>query len=220
MFSWSVAIGTADAQGTTSDAAAGEPQSRPGLSNAPGSPPPGDEAGAESQPQPADAPDRSWRAVRQAGAELEVVTVPAKTASIDVFKRARIPFLLNRSAAPISPMPAGWRVFGVCRKSQPSLAGFVFTRIARVLRTNLMKKEFLDSLCAYRGSMEELRQQLGLSDVSEATMIGAEGKVWFITPFDDVWLALFVDRGLDVHASVDHLLAPLHLPEHPGHRRD
>lgn len=59
---------------------------------------------------------------------------------------------------------------------------------------------FLEVLRGYRRSVEKLQREVGLSQVLETSVVGREGKIWFIAGVQDVWFALFVDRDADVHA--------------------
>jgi len=58
---------------------------------------------------------------------------------------------------------------------------------------------FLEVLRGYRRSVEKLQREVGLSQVLETSVVGREGKIWFIAGVQDVWFALFVDRDADVH---------------------
>lgn len=64
---------------------------------------------------------------------------------------------------------------------------------------------FIEVLRAYRRAVSKLQREVGLSHVMESSIVGDEGKIWFVTGTEDVWFALFVDRDADV----DKIAAPV-----------
>lgn len=72
-------------------------------------------------------------------------------------------------------------------------------------------EEFVDVLADYRQTLERLRNEVGLSKIQEASIVGEEGKMWFITAVDDVWFALFVERTTDIEELSHRLFDSLQL---------
>ncbi|MCL6452506.1 MAG: hypothetical protein K6T78_02640 [Alicyclobacillus sp.] len=68
---------------------------------------------------------------------------------------------------------------------------------------------FLNVLRGYRRSVSKLQREVGLSDVLETSVVGAEGQIWFLTGTRDIWFALFVDRDADVHEIAQPFRAEL-----------
>jgi hypothetical protein len=67
-------------------------------------------------------------------------------------------------------------------------------------------QKFVDALKTYRQSLEALQKEVGISHIHETSIVGEEGKMWFLSAVDDVWLALFVERSLDVAQLSNRLL--------------
>ncbi len=71
------------------------------------------------------------------------------------------------------------------------------------------EQEFIEALRHHRRATERLRRQVGLSQVTEAAVVGEEGKVWFLTVMDGAWFALFVEREIDGVQLAAELFAPV-----------
>lgn len=144
---------------------------------------------------------------REHARELELMeTDHAKS---KVFGRASRPFHLNALAAPLFAQDA-WTDCFLRLAEEPAVLGWIaFYQNSVGASDRDYDDEFVDVLRTYKGSVEKLRRQVGLTQVIETSVVGDEGKVWFLTPVEDTWMALFVDRDADIERLSDRLLAPV-----------
>lgn len=187
------------------------------------------QGGAVQQPSPAEAPSQggSGKAaeLRSEAAAASVATTtdasatverkPSVTASMavevvhdapgrkSVFARPEHPFCLNEVQVPEFTADV-WRDCFYKLAKEPQILGWIaFSGEAVGASDREYEGSFLESLRAYRRMVVRVQKEIGLNEITETSIVGDEGKVWFLTVVDDAWLALFMERT----ANIDHLLS-------------
>jgi hypothetical protein len=133
------------------------------------------------------------------------MTEPPKATT--VFGRKNRPFSLNETAAPLFGREPWLTCFYKLCEDPLVLGWIAFYDDVVGASDHDYDSAFVETLRAYKQSVEQLRQQVGLTQIVETAVVGEEGKVWFLTPVEDTWMALFVDREADIEALSERLLA-------------
>ncbi|WDL96295.1 hypothetical protein [Alicyclobacillus sp. ALC3] len=143
--------------------------------------------------------------------DLEVVSSRRGTAKTPkIFDRSEThPFRMNTFVAP-SFEDKAWVESFYRLHEDPSVVGWIAFQNNSVGASDRdYEDDFVDVLRTYKRSVEKLRRQVGLTTVMETSVVGEEGKVWFLSPVEDVWLALFVDKQADLEQMTKRLLGPV-----------
>lgn len=143
--------------------------------------------------------------------DLEVVSSRRDTGKTPkIFDRSQThPFRMNTFVAP-SFEEKTWVESFYRLHEDPSVVGWIAFHNNSVGASDRdYEDDFVDVLRTYKRSVEKLRRQVGLTTVMETSVVGEEGKVWFLTPVEDVWLALFVDKQADLEQMTKRLLGPV-----------
>lgn len=150
------------------------------------------------------------RAQDDGARDLEVVAQGSGRHGRKVFDQTQEhPFRINVFAAPLFESQSWVECFYKLNE-EPSVLGWIAFQENSVGASDRdYDDDFVDVLRAYKRSVEKLRHQVGLSTVLETSVIGEEGKVWFLTPVEDTWLALFVDKEADIEQLSTCLLGPV-----------
>ncbi|GMA52088.1 hypothetical protein GCM10025857_34450 [Alicyclobacillus contaminans] len=172
---------------------------------------PAPDAGMPPHPSAADV---SVEAVAEASASSEKVHSDAVSSSPEVyvdaretvFGSARPSFYLRQGADHPFHLPAWQSVMERLQESQGVLGWVAFHQGQVGASDHRYDSDLTDALRAHRETMERLRSEVGLSQVTESSMVGEEGKVWFFTGHDDVWFALFLEKSADVRTLMQDLL--------------
>lgn len=72
---------------------------------------------------------------------------------------------------------------------------------------------FLDTLRNYQRTVSKLQKEVGISRLSETSIVGEEGKIWFVTVVDHAWIAMFMDKATSTEGILDGLLPKLRTTE-------
>lgn len=142
--------------------------------------------------------------------DLEVLAEKPERRVPRIFDRdGQRPFQLNPVAAPQFEDQAWLECFYQLSEEAAVLGWIAFHNDSVGASDRVYDDEFVDVLRSYQRTVEKLRRQVGLSTVMETSITGEEGKVWFLAPVEDTWLALFVDKTADVERLMAQLLAPV-----------
>lgn len=164
--------------------------------------------------RPTDSSDSSQEANAKAAPgeaqDLEVVSGRPAGSKTRIFDRAQAhPFVTNTFAAPLFEDTA-WVESFYRLHEDPSVLGWIAFQNNSVGASDRdYDDDFVDVLRTYKRSVEKLRRQVGLTTVMETSIVGEEGKVWFLAPVEDAWLALFVDKQADLDQMTQRLLGPV-----------
>ncbi|KPV44224.1 hypothetical protein [Alicyclobacillus ferrooxydans] len=116
-----------------------------------------------------------------------------------VFDRNRLPYFLHGASVPEFDS-ADWHEVFLRLSEDANVMGWVaFHNDTAGASDREYEYGFLEVLRNYKKSVTNLQREVGLSHVIETSVIGDEGKIWFLTGNQDNWFALFVDRKADVH---------------------
>src|SRR5579875_3457597 len=123
----------------------------------------------------------------------------------NVFTKPIHPFRLNETNVP-QFHSNDWHQMFYRLMEEPSVLGWIAFQDDKVGASDRdYENSFLDVLRTYRKTVKKLQKEIGLSQILETSVVGAEGKVCFLCTVDDIWIALFVERDLDVAELVEHL---------------
>jgi len=125
------------------------------------------------------------------------------------FSRPMYPFRLNETSVPAFAEEMWRHCFHRLTEESHVLGWIAFQGEVVGASDRAYESTFLEVLRNYRRTVEKLRKEMGLSHVHETSIVGDEGKVWFLAAVDDAWLALFVDRDVDIQELSDRLLSPI-----------
>ncbi len=125
-----------------------------------------------------------------------------------VFGRSGMPFYVRKGLE--SPFAdAEWtRVFHMLKRDSRVLGWIVFQEDCMAAADHEYDDALVQVLMNYRASLENLRKEVGLSKIAEASLIGDEGKMWFVAVSQDIWFTLFLDRAVEVDDILEPLLKP------------
>jgi len=145
-------------------------------------------------------------AATQSSEEVHVVTEAIRKPN--VFARRSYPFRLNETV-PTFESELWKNCFYRLTEEEQVLGWVAFAGETVGASDRDYDSNFLDVLRAYQRTVEKLRKEVGLSHVSETSVVAEEGKIWFFAVVDETWLALFADRSADVHELANRLIAPV-----------
>lgn len=116
-----------------------------------------------------------------------------------VFERNPLPYFLHGASVP--EFESGeWHEVFMRLSGDPNVMGWVAFHDDRAGASDReYEYSFLEVLRSYKRSVTSLQREVGLSQVLETSVVGEEGKIWFLTGSQEHWFALFVDRNADVH---------------------
>ena len=116
-----------------------------------------------------------------------------------VFERNRLPYFLHGASVPEFDS-SDWHEVFIRLSEDTNVMGWVaFHNDTAGASDREYEYGFLEVLRNYKKSVSNLQREVGLSHVVETSVVGDEGKIWFLTGNQDNWFALFVDRKADVH---------------------
>lgn len=116
-----------------------------------------------------------------------------------VFDRNPLPYFLHGASVPEFDS-SEWHDVFVRLSGDPNVMGWIaFHNDTAGASDREYEHNFLEVLRTYKRSVSSLQREVGLSHVLETSVVGEEGKIWFLTGNQDHWFALFVDRKADVH---------------------
>lgn len=134
---------------------------------------------------------------------LEVLERSSHTAT-PVFSKAN--YHLNSVTVPEFEDDGWRRSFEFLSKNDSVLGWIAFSGDTVGAADQKYEEDFLEALRGYRHSTHRLQKHVGLSHILETSIIGDEGKVWFLTVVDDSWFALFVERSVNSAELTKQLL--------------
>lgn len=138
--------------------------------------------------------------------EVEVVTESVRKPN--VFARRSYPYRLNETVPTFESEL--WKTCFYRLTEEEQVLGWVAFAGETVGASDRdYDANFLDVLRAYQRTVEKLRKEVGLSHVSETSVVAEEGKIWFFSVVDETWLALFADHSVDVHELANRLISPV-----------
>jgi hypothetical protein len=125
-----------------------------------------------------------------------------------VFNSKQVPFYVRNT--PDSPFLSGAWMTALQKLSQDSnILGWIAFHGNTVGASDHRYDDALtEVLKSYRSMLERLRQEVGLTQVLETSIVGVEGKIWILSARDDVWLSLFLDHTVNAQEVVKELLPP------------
>ena len=115
-----------------------------------------------------------------------------------VFRRAEHPFVLSEASVPALSEPTWQRMFYALTENRHVLGWIAFEGDKVGAADHEYEMSFIDVLRGYRRMVGKLQKEIGLSAVTETSIVGDEGRVWVLTVYEDSWIALFVDEEVDV----------------------
>lgn len=126
-----------------------------------------------------------------------------------VFDRNPLPYFLHGASVPEFDSHEWHEVF-MRLSEDPNVMGWVaFHEDTAGASDREYEFGFMDVLRSYRRSVASLQREVGLSQVLETSVVGEEGKIWFLTGSQEHWFALFVDRKADVHEIIKPFMKQL-----------
>lgn len=126
-----------------------------------------------------------------------------------LFDRPAYPFLLHSAQVPEFEAD-GWQRCFQQLTDDPRVLGWIAFREETVGASDSdYEPSFLEVLRTYHRTVDRLRREVGMAAVQETSVVGSEGKIWFITAVDDAWLALFLDYQTDAKLLTEGLLTPV-----------
>lgn len=146
-----------------------------------------------------------------AGPDLWIVDPGTRleSGSGKVFDRTRLPFRLADTVVPQFAEERWKRLFYRLTEDRRVLGWIAFRAGAAGASDRDYEPSFLDVLQAYWTVVDKVRDEVGLSTVRETSIVGREGKGWFLAADDGVSLALFVDLDVDIRELADRYLEPV-----------
>lgn len=139
--------------------------------------------------------------------EVEVLSDSHRTPKL--FNKPQYPFQLYEASVP----EFGHDVWKDCFRrltEDPRILGWVaFQNDTLGAADGDYDSTFIDVLRTYRKTVERLRKEVGMTSIHESSVIGEEGKVWFITAIGEAWFALFLENHSDPKALSERLLEPV-----------
>ncbi|QSO52599.1 hypothetical protein JZ785_01210 [Alicyclobacillus curvatus] len=116
-----------------------------------------------------------------------------------MFDRSPLPYFLHGASVPEFDS-SEWHDVFLRLSGDVNVMGWVaFHNDTAGASDREYEHSFLDVLRMYKRSVTNLQREVGLSHVLETSVVGEEGKIWFLSGNQDHWFALFVDRKADVH---------------------
>jgi hypothetical protein len=125
-----------------------------------------------------------------------------------VFGRSGMPFYIRNGVDSPFADPQWTRVFHMLKRDPRVLGWIAFHEDCMSAADHEYDDELVRVLVNYRASLENLRKEVGLSKVTEASLVGDEGKMWFVAGGQDTWFALFLDGAVEVDDILEPLLKP------------
>ncbi len=135
--------------------------------------------------------------------EVYILERPEKRTA---FNWKQIPFYIRNT--PDSPfLSAEWMTALQKLSQDPNILGWIAFHGNTVgASDHRYDDELTEVLKSYRSMLERLRKEVGLTQVLESSIVGAEGKIWMFSGGDDIWFALFFDNAVNAHEIVEELL--------------
>jgi|GEM_PF-3907390 len=140
-----------------------------------------------------------------AAASVEVMDAQTGSPVSSVFNKPT--YQLNHVTVPEFSEPGWLQSFQFLTDNDKVLGWIAFRDETVGASDQKYDEEFLDVLRNHRQATLKLQKHVGLSHISETSIVGDEGKVWFLTAVDDFWFALFVDRSANGRELTQQLLA-------------
>jgi hypothetical protein len=134
------------------------------------------------------------------------VIAPEPHKGSKVFEREPYPFRLYGTTVSAFAEERWLRCFHRLTEDEGVLGWIAFHEDTVGASDREYDQKFVDSLMTYRKTLEEIQKEVGFSHILETSIVGEEGKMWFLSAVDDVWLALFVERTVDVEQLSQRLL--------------
>lgn len=125
-----------------------------------------------------------------------------------VFGQNGVPFYFQNS--PESPFRSvDWtRIFHALTTDAKVLGWAAFQDVEMYAADHEYDEDLIGVLQSYRETLQRLRKEVGLTNVTEASIVGDEGKMWVIAGDNHLWFALFLDKSVDVNQVLEPLLGP------------
>lgn len=133
---------------------------------------------------------------------------PIHSATSRVFARPAYPFRINETIPAFDDEV--WRAcFYRLTEDREVLGWVAFAGEIVGASDRDYDNAFIDVLRSYQHTVEKLRKEVGLTHVSETSIVADEGKIWFFAVVDDTWIALFADHDADIHEIANRLIGPV-----------
>lgn len=151
--------------------------------------------------------DRAVAGDRESDGELHVMVSDPPLKS-NLFARRAYPFRLNETV-PVFDHEVWRSCFYRLTEDQEVLGWVAFAGEIVGASDRDYDTSFVDVLRSYQRTVEKLRKEVGLTHVSETSVVAEEGKIWFFAVVEDTWIALFTDNSVDVHELAQRLIGPV-----------
>jgi hypothetical protein len=140
---------------------------------------------------------------------LEVLREGSLRGSRKVFDRSDFPFVLRAASVPAFREEDWLQCFHRLTDDRRILGWIAFSEGVMGAGDREYEPGFIEVLKHHWKSLEQLRAEVGMTHIREASIVSDEGNVWILNAREDAWFALFVDGDADVGDISSRLLGPV-----------